>query len=205
MRTSKGIVGDSAVIFMIGVSGLVLPAYAQRSSATLEAIVQDSSGAVIPNAVLELVNVDTQASRRAVTDSTGQFSFLGTEPGQYQLTISVPGMETLRQTGIVVTTGVTTRLVLQMRVKQASDTVNVVASTQEVNTTDAAISGLISSAQVQNLPLNVRSLSSLVKLQPTVTPGDAAITSEGGANTNLGGFVGGQRAWGSGYTVDGET
>src|SRR5215469_12896353 len=149
-----------SLLLMTTFSCLFLPSqgFAQRTGAALEAVVQDATGAVIPNAHLELVNLETHASRTGVTDPNGQFSFLATEPGRYDLTVSVPGMNTQRETGIVLTTGVTARVVVQMHIQQATESVAVSAAIEAVNTTDAAVSGLVNEDQVKALPLNVRSL-----------------------------------------------
>jgi hypothetical protein len=69
-------------------------AYPQRTLASLQVLVQDPSGAVIPGAQLELLNVETQLERRGETDAAGVFSFISLEPGRYDMTGTVPGLET---------------------------------------------------------------------------------------------------------------
>lgn len=178
-------------------------AQAQRSEASLEVTVNDSSGSKIPNAQLQLINIDTNKTVVGTTNESGVYSFLAIEPGRYELTVTAQGMETVKQTGIIVTTGIANQMVVQMNVGHTTETLVVNAGTQMVNTEDAAVSGLVNDQQVQAMPLNQRSLSALVKLEPAVTPGDGPVTSEAGPNTNSGGFVGGQRSFDSAYTVDG--
>lgn len=204
MRRRSG-VHQFALLIALCSSLLVLKeGYAQRTLASLEITVQDPTGAIMPNAQLQLLNVETRVTRQGATNANGLFSFIGIEPGRYEVTVTAPGMETRKHTGIVVTTGIVNQVVVQMRVGQVTESVTVTAGAQMVNTVDGAVSGLVNADQVASLPLNVRNVASLVRLEPMVVPPDGISTSEGGSgNTNTGGFVGGQRSWDTGYTVDG--
>jgi len=62
-------------------------AYCQYSS-NLEGQVKDPTGAVIPNATVEMTNTATQVSQKLITDTGGNFRFNSLAPGDYQVTVS---------------------------------------------------------------------------------------------------------------------
>ncbi len=175
---------------------------AQRTQGSLSGTVQDPTGAQIPGAKIEVRNTQTGIVREATSNSTGAFLLPEIEPGTYELTITAPGMQTEKQTGVSITTGAVTQVVIQMRVGSATESVEVSASAQIVNTQETSVSDLVAAAEVQNLPTDVRSISALLRTEPGVTPG-AISTKETGVNTDTGGFVAGQRAFDSAFTVDG--
>ena len=53
--------------------------------------VRDSSGAVLPNATLTVIQTSTGYSRTATTDSSGHYSILALPPGNYRLTAANAG------------------------------------------------------------------------------------------------------------------
>jgi hypothetical protein len=181
----------------------MLPAIAQRSGASLNGSVVDPTQAAIPNADVELVNNDTHVLRHTKTDTSGLYNFPEIEPGTYTLTATVPGMETLKRTNIIITTGVASQLTLNMRVGSAAESVTVQAGAQQVDTSDSSVSDLVNDKEVENLPLDDRSFSSLMRTEPGVTLANGQSAGNQGINTDTGGFVGGQRAFDQAYTVDG--
>lgn len=187
---------------MIGLLSSPVLMLAQRTQASLQGTVTDPSSSLIPNAQIELINVHTGAVRHTVSSSTGSFIFPDVEPGDYEIDTSAAGMKPEKRTGITVTTGVVNQVTIQLQVGNSQESVTVNAGIQMVNTSDATVSTLISDKQVQTMPLDVRSFSSLVKLQPAVTPGGIG-NSESSPNTDTGGFVAGQRSFDEAYTVDG--
>lgn len=179
-----------------------LAAHAQKALAGLRGLVQDPSSSAIPNATLTLTNTLSGVSQTTVSNNDGFFVFPTVEPGEYVLNITATGFKSQKRSGIVITTGITNELNVQLQVGDVSQSVTVDAGTQTVNTVDATVSGLISAQQVRDLPLNVRSFASLTELEPAVAPGGIN-TGDSAANVNAGGFVAGQRSFDINYTVDG--
>ena len=71
------------------------PAFAQATSgATLSGSVVDADGGVIPGATVVVKNNATGVAAETVTNSTGQYSFPGLNPGTYTLTVSLTGFKT---------------------------------------------------------------------------------------------------------------
>src|SRR4051812_36481975 len=78
---------------------------AQSIYGTLTGIVSDPSGAVLPDAKLQMRDEQSGSQRETVANGEGYFSFVSLPPGKYQLTVSVNGFDTLKQTGISVLGG----------------------------------------------------------------------------------------------------
>src|SRR5215467_7799201 len=77
------------VLILVTLSIVILPIAAQTSS--LQGIVQDAQGAVVPGALVILTNEDTAAVRRAVADNSGAYSVLQVQPGTYKVETQKPG------------------------------------------------------------------------------------------------------------------
>ncbi len=89
MRGLDQILGMGVVLLLsVSVSALA------QESAVVKGTVTDSTGAVIPGAVVTATNNTTGMATALVTNQTGNYEFTGLQPGLYTLTIEVPGFET---------------------------------------------------------------------------------------------------------------
>src|SRR5260370_36357850 len=76
--------------------------FAQVTSGSVTGSVQDSTSAAIVGATLKLINTGTSVTQTTVSDNSGNFQFLLTQPGIYVLEASHPGFRTFRRDGVVV-------------------------------------------------------------------------------------------------------
>jgi hypothetical protein len=149
--------------------------------------VKDSSGAVIPNSQVTLLNPTTGVKQTRKSSGDGSFNFPVVPVGQYELDVTADGFNPYKETNnlkIDVNTALTIDVVLQ--VAQASQTVTVTTGTAEVHTTDTQIGQTIQSKQVVDIPLNGRSYTDLLAVQAGVTP----LTTSSAGNTSSGGGFG---------------
>src|SRR5262249_3347841 len=79
------------VIFVFVLGASVLCA---APTGTLKGTIRDATGAVIPNAMVELKNEATGVTQKTVSDSTGVYQFPSIAPATYTLTVSVGGFRT---------------------------------------------------------------------------------------------------------------
>src|SRR5450755_3722126 len=80
---------------------LVLPgAFAQETTAGVQGIVKDSSGAVIAKATVEIASPAMIGTRRIQTDGAGNYRFAALPPGTYTITVTAVGFRTSRAAGI---------------------------------------------------------------------------------------------------------
>jgi hypothetical protein len=133
--------------------------------------VADQSGAVIPDATLELVNTAQHSTYRVKSDRQGLYSFPNLAVGNYDLTITAPGFTTQRKTSLTVDTDSALRVDASLAIGVNSDTVIVNSDTSvQVETSATHLGEVVSGAQMTALPLNGRSYTDLLAIQPGVAP-----------------------------------
>ncbi len=157
-------------------AGWFLPAAgatAQQTTA-LSGTVADASGAVIPGATVaaRVVGDGDGGAVKAKADAAGTFRFAALTPGQYLLIASATGFATSGQTVTVGTQGVSVTLTLQ--VGQTSQTVAVSATAATLATTDTSTGGMLDTKAMQAVPLNGRSFTDALAVEPGVAPASSA-------------------------------
>ena len=176
-------------IVLVGV-GLVLFAsvlgQAQGTTGTISGAVTDSSGAVLPGAKITITNEDTGITRMATADSVGRYTAQSLPVGNYKVSVSQEGFQTEVRSGIVLTIGRQALVDFQLQVGSVSQTVEVTGEAPLVETTQSMVSAMVTSETISELPLNGRSLSDLVLLQPGVTKLEqAAVATHRGYGTQI--------------------
>jgi hypothetical protein len=139
--------------------------------------VKDSSGAVVPKASVSITNSDTGVRQNLTTDEKGVYSFPSLPVGHYDLEIASAAFRPYRRTGIVIdaNSALTIDAVLEVGVR--TDAVTVVDNQVHVDTTSTQIGEVITGSQMTAVPLNGRSYTDLLALQPGVAP-VTSITSD---------------------------
>ncbi|HUY14334.1 MAG TPA: TonB-dependent receptor [Terriglobia bacterium] len=141
---------------------------AQVVGATLSGTITDQSGAVIPNAKVSIKNVATGVVRVASTNQRGIYSAPNVLPGSYEVTVSASGFSSTKTT-LTLTVGEQEALNLTLKVGRTTQTVEVTNAAPIVNLVNSTLGGLDNGATIRQLPLNGRSWTDLVTLQPGVT------------------------------------
>jgi hypothetical protein len=138
---------------------------------SISGTVADASGAVIPGASLTLVNQAQRTTYRIVTNTQGVYSFLDLPVGRYDLNVDATGFSSKRMTSLVVDTDASLRIDVVLVAGGQSDTVTVSAENQaQVDTTSTHLGEVVSGAEMTALPLNGRSYTDLLAIQPGVEP-----------------------------------
>jgi len=175
----------------------------QAATAAVTGRVMDSSGAAVPGAVLTVKNTATSATQTVNTDEQGRYTVPDLPIGPYEVTVSKTGFQNAVRTGLTLDVGSAPVLDFQLKVGQATETVNVSAEASQVETTTAAVSSLVNSTQMRELPLNGRNFEQLILLAPGVSTypagGSSALTSVANAYS-----IAGNRPEGYNNTLDGE-
>src|ERR1019366_5309352 len=125
----------------------VLPLAAQTSS--LQGVVSDAQGAIIPGAVVTLTNTETSATRKEVSGDTGVYRILQVLPGPYKIEVQKPGFKT-NTTSLSLQVDVPATLNLTLEVGQVTETVNVTAEATQINTENATVGNPFTEQQVQD-------------------------------------------------------
>ena len=133
--------------------------------------VTDATGAVVPSAKLKLVNQAQKTTYSVLSNAQGIFSFLNLPVGQYELTVSATGFSSKKLTGLIVDTDATLRTDLELSVGAASETMTITGDTSaQVDTSSTHLGEVVSGAEMTALPLNGRSYTDLLSIQPGVAP-----------------------------------
>jgi Carboxypeptidase regulatory-like domain/TonB dependent receptor/TonB-dependent Receptor Plug Domain len=147
----------------------VAPAKGQVSGATLSGLVTDEQGGPVANATISIKNAGTGVAREVTSNSDGIYSAPNLLPGEYEVTVTATGFQTLTEKGITLTVGGQQSLNLVMKVGSLNQTVEVNAAIPDIQTTSSTVSSTVDSTTMRELPLNGRDWTSLATLEPGVS------------------------------------
>jgi hypothetical protein len=159
-------------------SGLLL---GQTFRGGISGTVLDQSGAAIANATVRLTGTDTGLTRSVPTTDSGQFTFQDLPLGRYSVSITQSGFETQEIKDIHVEAGKIFNLQANLGVATQATAVEVsAASTASIETSSSALTSVIPTKAILDVPLNGRDFTQLLKLNP----GTNAAGSVNGTRTN---------------------
>jgi len=169
--------------------------------------VTDPSGAVIPGASLALTNVNTSAVRNVATTEAGVYTLPSIPPGLYRLRTELPGFKAAVSEAFEVQVQQVVRLDVVLQLGEISDTVEVAATADLLQSETAAIGAVVENKIITELPLNGRQYLGLVALAPnanTLSPAAGQAGSrQGGDRASQSISTGGQRIMFDYFTLDG--
>jgi hypothetical protein len=187
-----GLVRAACVAFVV--FALATLAVAQVTKGSLSGTVADPTGAVIPGADVKITEISTGAVQAGVTDASGHFRFNLINPGKYDVEVTKQGFSALVQRGIAVNPGVDTGLgSLVLSVGSTSETVEVTAGTQLVETTQTQVASNFTQQTFQELPAmsNNVGMDRLALLVPgAVGTRDNSFSNSNGADFAVNGLRG---------------
>jgi len=163
--------------------------YAQSTFGSVRGTAQDSSGAVLPDVQVTLHSVDENTDRVVKTDSNGGFTIENVKPGQYSVRASLDGFTDTVVKGISLEARQDLRLPLTMAIASQATTMEVVASSDQINSENAAIGDSKSNIEITQLPLNNRATTTsplgALGLSPNVQTDSSGNIALGGASSSM--------------------
>ena len=181
---------------------------------SISGTITDSTGAVVTKATVTASNAETGIQQTTVTDTRGFYSFPALPIGRYDLSVAVTSFRPYQRTGVVIdaNSSLTVNVVLQLG--ERTYAVTVVEDQLQVETSSTQNGEVITAAQMTAVPLNGRSFTDLLSLQPGVAPltsitsdtvqdvGASALSPSG--NLNPGTIsINGQREFANSFIVNG--
>jgi Carboxypeptidase regulatory-like domain len=130
----------------------------------IQGTVSDSTGAVVADAKVLLVNVATGIQRTTQTDNAGVYLFPNVEVATYRLQVTAPTFETYVQTNIVLEVGSNIGINPVLKIGAADQQVEVHAEALALQTEDTSFKQTIDQADVDEMPLNGREMAALITL-----------------------------------------
>jgi hypothetical protein len=173
------------------VFALALPAFAQEQRGSIEGVVRDSSGAVLPGATVDVTS-GTGAPISTVTDGEGVYRFPSLPPGTYKVTANLQGFVAREVPDVRVALGQIKKVDFSLPLSGVTETVQVTAESPLVDVRQTARQTNIRAEQVELLPKG-RDFTSLV----TQAPGANNETKSGGLS------IDGASAGENRYIIDG--
>lgn len=204
-----GLVGLLAVSCFIS----CLSAWAS-GPASLSGTVVDPSGAVVPGATVIIQNSDNGGREKCTTGNDGSYSFRTLPAGYYRIEITAHGFKPYLQDGFLLSPTATLKLEVTLVLTAESTTVEVSADSLQVDLSSTQVGETISGKKMDGVPLNGRSFTDLLAIQPGVIPASSqqtnAVVMSGCTTTPPSGdlnpgnvSVSGQRETANGFVVNG--
>jgi hypothetical protein len=149
-------------------TSILLPTtiWAQGTTATLGGVITDTTGAVIPNATIELKNEKSEDRRVSQSNGAGSFSFSAVPVGDYDLTITAKGFGTKKETAIHLDPGDQKTVRDLALAAGASDVVTVESQAGQITLDSGEQSALISAEDIKHLSVEGRDVTELFKILP---------------------------------------
>ncbi|MEK9725376.1 MAG: carboxypeptidase-like regulatory domain-containing protein, partial [Rhodospirillaceae bacterium] len=168
-------------------AALVLLPSAAFAQATLQGVVTDTSGAVLPGVTVEAASPALiEGVRSTITGGEGRYTITALRPGTYTVSFILPGFATVVQEGVTISTAGAATVDAIMQVGGLEETVTVTGEAPIVDVTTATRAATLSADTVDALPTS-RNYLGLARLIPGTSGGDT--TDVGGSRTQ---GVGGQ-------------
>lgn len=142
-------------------------AHAQSDRGRIMGTITDSSGSVLPRVQVTAISKETNSSRQVNSDAGGHYVFTDLLPMTYTITAKASGFSNSTVEGIALAVGQERNVDLRMQVEGLQQTVVVDSGAEtQLDTSTATAGGLVSTREVDNLPLNGRMMSQLYILIP---------------------------------------
>ncbi|HVO98728.1 MAG TPA: carboxypeptidase regulatory-like domain-containing protein [Bryobacteraceae bacterium] len=181
---------------------LIPAAFGQSDNGTISGFAKDPSGANVPKATVTLKNETTGIQQQATTNDDGYFVFNSVPPGLYSVSVTAAGFKKFDSVHNKLDANSQLALDAVLTVGAATETVEVVASAQALQTESSTVEKLVSRAQIDGLELNGRNPLYMASLQPGMRSGSTLGDFNFGL-TNGGYSVNGARSQETTITFDG--
>jgi hypothetical protein len=186
-------IGASAVVLFLSLSAAL--SFAQNATTSLRGTIKDPSGAVVPGATITLENKAVGQKFTATSKGSGDYTLFQIPPAKYVITVTAKGFGTQSKSAELLVNEPAT-VDFSLTVTESNVVVDVTASAQTLNNTDAALGSSTDNATIQALPSETRNVPDLLSLEPGVF----YLPSDGSSRS---GAVNGGRSDQGNITVDG--
>jgi hypothetical protein len=201
-------------IFSLPAAVLLLCSAGWAQAPSITGTVVDPTGAVVPAATVAAENSSHTWHKQCITGEDGSLALPVPVPGHYQLRVEAPGFKPYVQSDLVIDDAATVALNIALLLSSESTSVEVSADRLRIDLSDTQRGETISATKVTSVPLNGRSFTDLVGIQPGIVPTTSqqpnAVVMSGVTSTppsgdlNAGNLsISGQRETSNGFRVNG--
>src|ERR1043165_5313290 len=171
---------------LLVIVALVAIANAQTITGSISGAIMDSSGGMIPGAVVTLTSEKTGQPRASTSNSEGRFNFAALQPGSYALKVERQGFQTLEQRGIILSANENLALGdLKLQPGQVTETVSVTSEGAIVERESSDLTARLTADQINLISTKGRDVTSLLRLLPGTSNNDDIEGAGDGFGTDL--------------------
>jgi carboxypeptidase family protein/TonB-dependent receptor-like protein len=186
---------------------LAAPLCVAQTYGEITGAVTDASGASIAGAEITITNLATNQVRQATTSAAGTFAIPFLVPGRYRVEAKSAGFKSAVAAERLLQVGDVMKVDFTLEVGAVSESVEVAASAEMLQTSSIATGTVIERKRIVELPLNGRNFLQLVRLSPNVSAempaGGQANGRQGGERSNQALSIAGMRQQYNRFTLDG--
>jgi len=155
--------------------GHALPALAQAASASISGTIADAQGGVLPGVTITVQNAESGTVRTSVTEADGKYRVPGLNPGRYNLTVELPGFQTVAVKDIVLVVSQEYARDFQLALSTVQESVTVTGEAPIVQATKTEVAAVVTQDQIEMLPAPDRGALSLsIRRVPNEMPPTSA-------------------------------
>jgi carboxypeptidase family protein len=143
----------------IAVLLMVCSAVAQSTFGSIVGVVHDKTDAVLPGATVQIKDLADNSTRSMTSDQNGSFEFVNLKPSRYEVSVHAEGFTDFRVSSAELTARQALRVDVTLTIKSQTETVEVADTVAVVNTENGVIGDSKDNAQIGQLPLNFRAVT----------------------------------------------
>jgi hypothetical protein len=189
------------LLLVVAICSEMVPAQV-TSSGSITGLVADSTGAMIPAATVIATQSQTNVQWKTVTDATGSYMFPNLPVGIFTVSVQMDGFSKGQVNSIILNAGAQLRTNFALQPGTVTDTVEVSSNSITVDTESGNVGEVVSSRNIEAMPLVTRNFTQLVELVPGVSS-DMGSQNGFGSNSGLSASVNGVRENANDWTIDG--
>ena len=159
----KLVAGALALCVMLAASG---SAFAQSDLGKISGFIKDPSGAAVPNAKVTVRSQSGGVERQSMTNESGYYVITNIPAGFYTMTAEAPGFQRYESTNNKLDPAADLVIGATVTVGSNTETIEVSASTVQLQTESASVQKLVTREQIDSLELNGRNPVGLASLVP---------------------------------------
>jgi len=170
------------------------PAFGQATNTgTIVGEVQDQSGAVVPGAIVTLIDNTTNAARTTQSNKSGGYVFVNVSPSTYTVSASKGGFELAKVDNQTVEVGTQATVNFKLTVGSDQITVEVQSAGTDLQTINATVGSTVEQEAIAQLPSLLHDAGTFTTLQAGISP-DGSVSGavqdqstfslDGGNNSN---------------------
>ena len=180
---------------LIAIAVMGFLASAQTPTGTIQGTVTDQTGAAVQGASVTIIRTTTNEQRKTATDSGGRYQIPFVDPGSYNVSVEATGFQAAKQNNVLVQVTETRPVNFKLAVGGASTTIEVSATSENLDTESSTVGQTIQSETLLELPNNGRNPFDFAMLVP-------GVNNVGNASTP---HIGGSRNGNNEQLIDGMT